>query len=275
MPQSFSIIVPTLNQVRFIERTLLSVLSQETRAKVETIVMDGGSVDGTIDILEKYSSGIKWFSAKDTGQADAINKGLSMATGVIIGWLNSDDIYLPGTLAFVEDYFEKNPDVNWAIGKCRIIGENDQEARKWLTLYKNFFLARYSFHTLLIENYISQPAVFIRKRILDEMGGPDVRFPLALDYELWLRIGKKFQPGYIERFLAAFRIHPDSLSAKNHAAQFREQYRIHTVHDKGVFLLLLHRINITKNIAGYWLLRKMNMFCKAGRKVRTLCSGSA
>ena len=118
-----SIITPSYNQAQFIERTILSVLNQDYK-DIEYIIMDGGSTDGTVEILKKYSDHIIWKSEKDNGQSDAINKGLKMATGDIVAYLNSDDTYQPGAFKEVATFFEKNPDKKWVYGKCLIINEN-------------------------------------------------------------------------------------------------------------------------------------------------------
>jgi len=119
-----SIVTPSFNQARFIRNTIESVVSQKISAKVEYIVIDGGSRDGTIDILNEYNERIKWISGKDEGQSDAVNKGLALSSGEIIGWLNSDDIYYPGTLQKVLDYFNENPDRKWLYGQCKILNIN-------------------------------------------------------------------------------------------------------------------------------------------------------
>src|ERR1039457_1571996 len=108
-----SVITPSLNQAGYIEDTIRSVLSQKVNSGLEYLVMDGGSNDGTPDILKKYSDRLTWYSEKDRGQSDAVNKGISLSGGEIIGWLNSDDLYLPGALQKVSDYFRAHPDGLW------------------------------------------------------------------------------------------------------------------------------------------------------------------
>src|SRR5438128_2672833 len=143
-----SIVTPSYNQARFIERTIRSVLDQDHR-DVEYIVVDGGSTDGTAGILERYSDRIVWTSERDRGQSDAINKGLHRATGEIVAFLNSDDTYEPGALSAVVAFFSANPEARWVYGKCRIIDENDVEIRRPITWYKNLLLRRYSYAKLL------------------------------------------------------------------------------------------------------------------------------
>ena len=143
-----SIITPSYNQRDFIERTIQSVLTQNI--DLEYIVIDGGSKDGTLKVLEKYKARLIWTSAKDKGQSDAVNKGLDMSSGEIIGWLNSDDIYLPGALQKVIKYFEENPECKWLYGRCKIIDQHDKEIRKFITRYKNIISGKFSYRRLLI-----------------------------------------------------------------------------------------------------------------------------
>ena len=204
-----SLITPSLNQGRFIEATIESVLSQDY-PNLEYIVMDGGSSDNTLQVLARYSGQLKWVSEKDDGQTNAINKGLRMASGEILAYLNADDIYLPGTLLRVARLFMERPEVMWVTGQCHIIDEDNQEVRKLITAYKNFWLRFAHPSMLLVTDYISQPATFWRSKILDEFGYPDESLHYAMDYEYWLRLYSKYPPLFIPEYLAAFKIHPHS-----------------------------------------------------------------
>lgn len=250
-----SIITPSYNQARFIERTIQSVLNQDYK-NVEYIVMDGGSDDGTLEILKKYDGKIIWKSEKDNGQSDAINKGLRMATGDIVAYLNSDDTYEPGALKKIADFFENppagGPDKKWAFGKCRIINENDQEIRKSITFYKNIFLKRYSYGKLLAENFICQPAVFWKKELLDEIGYFNDQEHFCMDYEYWLRIGKMYEPGFIDDYLANFRYYANSKSGSVNKKQFQDELRLAGKFGKNQkFPLLIHRMNYYKICLAY------------------------
>ncbi|MFZ0041628.1 MAG: glycosyltransferase family 2 protein, partial [Solirubrobacteraceae bacterium] len=198
-----SIITPSYNQAPFIERTIDSVLSQNY-PDLEYIVMDGGSTDGTVDILKRYSSDLVWTSEPDGGQSDAINKGLRIANGDVVAFLNSDDTYVAGALAKVAAYFESHPQTMWAYGKCRIIDEHDQEIRRPITWYKNMMLRRYSFRKLLAENFISQPSTFWRRCLHDEIGYLNEEEHFVMDYEFWLRAGQRYPAGVIKNYLANF-----------------------------------------------------------------------
>jgi len=241
-----SIITPSFNQVRFIERTIRSVLEQNY-SDLEYIVMDGGSTDGTLEILKKYSSRIIWNSEKDSGQSAAINKGLRLATGEIVAYLNSDDAYEPGALRKVADFFKNNPDQTWVYGKCKIIDENDREIRKLITCYKNSLLKRYSYKKLLAENFISQPATFWRKELLDEIGYFSEEENFCMDYEFWLRLGEKYEAGIIDEYLANFRYYATSKSGNVNKKQFQDELRLAKKYGKDYpRSIVLHQINYYK-----------------------------
>jgi glycosyltransferase involved in cell wall biosynthesis len=204
-----SIITPSFNQGDFIEETILSVLSQEY-PDLEYLVMDGGSSDATLSVLKKYSGKITWFSEPDHGQTDAINKGLRRATGSIVGYLNADDLLLPSALKKVAQRFTNDPQTWWVTGKCQIVDEENNEIRRPITVYKNILLRWRSFSSLLMTNYISQPATFWRREALESLGFLDESLRYVMDYEYWLRLYSKHPPSFIPEYLAAFKIHRNS-----------------------------------------------------------------
>ena len=238
-----SIVTPSYNCSRFIERTLLSVLGQSGDFDLEYLVMDGGSTDGSLDILRRYEDRLRWISEPDSGQSDAINKGLRLATGDVVGFLNADDVLLPGALDRVARCF-RNSAFKWAFGKCIIIDEGDREIRRWITSYKNRQLERFSFRRLLSVNYISQPAVFWRRELLDSVGYFDEQEHYAMDYEYWLRLWKKFEPEFIPADLAAFRWHPESKGGSGFRRQFADEIRIARSYSDGFGLpIIRHTFN--------------------------------
>jgi glycosyltransferase involved in cell wall biosynthesis len=249
-----TVITPTLNQARYLERTVNSILGQKFDGELEYIVVDGGSTDSTLEILKKYEDRLAWSSEKDDGLADAVNKGLERATGEVIGWLNSDDLYGPGTLQTINEYFKDHPECMWLYGKCRIIDDADKEIYRSVTRYKNLLLRNFSYNRLLTENFISQPAVFFRKSLTDEVGKlrTDLRF--AMDYDLWLRFGKRHPASVIPEYLADFRRHPDSLSENFTGNQFQEQYAVARAHGASRKQLALHHFNVKKIVWGYRVL---------------------
>ena len=220
---NISIITPSLNQGEFIERTILSVLNQKGAFDLEYIIVDGGSEDDSLSIIRKYEDRLRWVSEKDRGQSDAINKGFQIASGDILAWLNSDDTYASGALAAVVKAYRERPFM-WCFGNCRNIDENDREIRKLITKYKIFESKRYSYKRLLSKDFISQPAVFFTRNVYQEMGPLDLNCHYSMDYDYWLRIGKKYSPVYINKFLANFRWQRGSKNSENYKQAAFETY---------------------------------------------------
>lgn len=236
-----SIITPSLNQAKYIETTILSVLDQ-AYPKLEYIVIDGGSTDGTLEILKKYEKHLTWSSQKDRGQSDAINKGFRQASGDILAFINSDDYYEPGALHKVGDYFAKHSEAHWVTGKCRIIDELGHESRRLITQYKNFWLFLKSYKVLLVLDYISQPATFWRRIVIDEIGFFDVNEHLSMDYDFSLRIGQHFPLHVIKSYLAAFRVHSTSKS-RQIREHFNSDLTIARRHTNSLTLRSLHQLH--------------------------------
>lgn len=237
-----SIITPTLNGEKYLGQTINSVLEQGY-PNLEYIVIDGGSTDGTIQLLESYGNRIRWISEPDKGQSDAINKGIEMASGEIIGFLNSDDLYEEGALNIVGEYFSENPNTHWVTGKCRIIDGSNLEIRKLITAYKNLWLLINWKIILHILNYISQPATFWRKSVSDEFGGFNNDFNLAMDYDFWLRINQTHSLKVIHRYLASFRLYESSKSGSSFINQFQEEYQIAEKYQNIIIVRKLHQLH--------------------------------
>ena len=218
-----SIVTPSLNQGEFIERTILSVLSQTGAFDLEYIVVDGGSTDDSLEIIKKHEDKLRWVSEEDRGQSDAINKGFNMASGGILAWLNSDDTYEPDALSEVAEQYRKHR-FKWCFGNCRNIDENDREIRRAITKYKIFESRRYSYKRLLSKDFISQPAVFFTRDVYQEVGPLDLNCHYSMDYDYWLRIGKKYSPVYIDKFLANFRWQRGSKNSENYKQAALETY---------------------------------------------------
>jgi glycosyltransferase involved in cell wall biosynthesis len=250
-----SIITPSYNQAEFIEQTIRSVLDQG-HPDLEYLVMDGGSKDGTVEILRKYGDRLKWVSEKDGGQAAALNTGFRRTTGEIIGWINSDDAYAPGAFAAVSGYFEAHPEVDWLYGRCPIIDRQGGVHKGWVTQYKEFWMRRYSYKRLLIENFLSQPAIFFRRRLLDKVGLLDEDYHCAMDYHLWVRMGAVAEPAFLDRELAYFRSYGINKMSAQYRRSFAEELDAakRVAAGKHPVLMFLHEINRIKLIAAYDLL---------------------
>ncbi|RUT07598.1 hypothetical protein DSM106972_018580 [Dulcicalothrix desertica PCC 7102] len=182
MNLKFSVITPSFCQGRFIDRTIKSVLSQNI-PDMEYIICDGGSDDETLEVIQKYSDKIRWVSEPDKGQADAVNKGISLTSGEIIAWINSDDIYYPNAFSTVKHLFESNSEIEVIYGHADWIDEYDQVLQQFPTESWNYqYLKEICF--------ISQPAVFFRRSLIQKYGNLDASLNYCMDYELWLRYGE-------------------------------------------------------------------------------------
>ena len=258
-----SIITPSYNQATFIERTIRSVLDQGY-PDLEYIVVDGGSTDGTVDILKKYEGRLTWTSEKDKGQTDAINKGIARSSGEIIAYLNSDDVYEPGALRKVADYFMAHPDARWITGRCRIIDEHDQETRRPITAYKNFLLRHFSYSLLLVTNPVSQPATFWKRDLLKEIGLFDLNEHYVMDYDYWLRIGKKHPLAVLDEDLAAFRVYTTSKTSSAFLRSFRQEIEAAKRHSSSSLLIGLHWLSYFGISAAYLVLNSLSRMKRKG-----------
>ena len=221
-----SLVTPSYNQAPFIGRTIDSVLSQTGDFELDYRVLDGASTDGTVELLRSYGDRVAWVSARDAGQVDAINKGLREATGDVVGWLNSDDVLLPGALARVAAAFTANPQAEWVHGRCVIIDEHDRPVRRWVSLYKHYRCQRHTFENLRTENYVSQMTAFWRRSVHAEIGYLDPELDLAFDYALFLALAQRGAPIYLPDELACFRWYDTSKSGAGFARQVDQATRI-------------------------------------------------
>jgi GT2 family glycosyltransferase len=212
--------------------------------------MDGGSTDGTVDILRKYEKHLTWTSGKDGGQSDALNKGFQMAGGEILAYINSDDVYEPGALRKAGGFFASHPRAAWLTGRCRLMDPQGREIRKLITAYKNFWLLFRSYKVLLAIDYISQPATFWRREVIERVGPFDEELHLTMDYDYSLRVGSQYRLWVINQALASFRVHSASKSAAIRA-HFNEDLAVAQRYAHSKFLLNLHRLHNQLIIASY------------------------
>ena len=219
MASLITIVTPSYNQSRYLEQTIRSVLAQDYPS-IEYFVIDGGSTDSSVEIIQKYENQLAgWVSEKDKGQAEAINKGFQRAGGEFIAWLNSDDLYLPGAIRKAIETFQKHPEAGIIYGNVISIDEHSQPFN--LQTFQPFNLT-----DLMAFNIISQPAVFMRRSVLEQAGLLDLSYHLLLDHQLWLRMARLAPMVYIPETLAAARYHAEAKNLARTADFGREAFRI-------------------------------------------------
>jgi GT2 family glycosyltransferase len=230
---SLSIITPCLNAAATLPEALGSVREQRGDLQVEHLVIDGGSTDGSLEII-RSAPGVRWISEPDGGLSDAMNKGIRMATGGVVGWLNADDVYRPGALARVVDAFAARPGARWLTGPCAIIDGDGHEIRRPVTAYKRLLLSHYRFALFLTQNFVASPATFVRRSAFDEVGLFDERFRYSMDYDMWLRLARREPPIVLDgEPLAGFRMAEGSLSMDGFERQFVEHAENAREHGEG------------------------------------------
>ncbi len=201
-----SVVTPSLNQAKFLEKNILSILNQNYES-FEHIIVDGGSTDGSIELLKRYKH-LRWISEKDNGQSHAINKGFKLIRGDLIGWLNSDDTYMPGTFKKVKQIFLNDDTVDLIFSHCIRIDENDNIV--------GFSEAKDpdKYDVLLYPNFIPQPTVFFRKIVLEKTGNLNENYFLSMDIDFWRRIAQRHKIKFIKDIFACFRFHSESKTTR-------------------------------------------------------------
>lgn len=215
-----SVITPSFNQAHFIERTIQSVLSQNYLC-LEYIVIDGASTDNTLKLLGKYQTQLTWISEPDRGQTEAINKGLKLATGDIVCWLNADDEFMPGALHWVAAYFSQHPEAMLVYGQAEAIDETGR-----FYGYRGNIRPTNHEELVTLGDFIVQPAAFWRAKLLAEVGLLDESLTYCMDYEYWLRVSCKYPLLHVPIPLARERFHS---SAKTTQATLERIQEIESV----------------------------------------------
>lgn len=213
---SISIVTCSFEQGRFLPETIRSVIEQRY-PHLQYIVIDGGSKDGSVDIIKRHSDHIDyWVSEKDRGQTHALRKGFARARGDVLGWLCSDDLLLPGALARVGQFFAENPRVGAVYGNSIWIDASGKAIRTKREPRFNRFVFLHD------HNYIPQPSMFWRRELYEQIGGLDERFNLAMDSDLWERLSRVTQIAHIDDFLSCMRYYDEQKTRKLRPAGLRE-----------------------------------------------------
>jgi glycosyltransferase involved in cell wall biosynthesis len=205
---SISVVTPSFNQGRFLPETMESIHAQ-SYPKLEHIVVDGGSSDESVSVIKRYEGQLAyWVSEPDEGQTDALIKGFARSTGDIQCWLNSDDLFEPGTLAEVGAYFERHPEVEFVYGNSTWIDDRGLVIKPKKEHGFNRFIWMY-YH-----NFIPQPSAFWRRGLYERVGGLDSRFDLAMDADLWIRFADFTKPRHVSRFWSRMRFYGEQKNTR-------------------------------------------------------------
>ena len=214
-----SIITPSFNQAAFLEQTIRSVLEQDYPS-IEYLVIDGGSSDGSVEIIKRYADRLAWWvSEKDNGQAEAINKGFARAKGEYIAWLNSDDYYQPGAISAAVAVLQQHPEAGIVFGDVQVVDKGGR-------VLNNLHYGNWGLNELMTFHIIGQPAVFMRRSVLEKAGHLDLSYHYMLDHHLWLRMGLQADLVYVPQLWAGAHYHEDCKNFLQAAEFGQDAYRI-------------------------------------------------
>ncbi len=251
-----TIVTPSFNQAAYLEATIQSVLSQDYE-DIEYFIMDGGSTDGSLEIIHKYADRLAgWVSEKDRGQTDAINKGFARASGEVLAWLNSDDTFEPGAVRQAVELLEQHPEVSMVYGDCNYLDESGRVIGR--------FPAAQTDYRRLREGYvhIPQQASFFRAELVRQVGPLDPSFFFAMDYDLWVRLARIAPPLYVPRLWANFRLHRDAKTITADDRCWPEMLKVH-YREGGSFLsVIVAKYYVRKLVSPYINWRRRKMFEK-------------
>ena len=250
-----SIITPSYNQTHFLEATIHSVLEQDY-PNLEYIIVDGGSTDGSTDIIRRYADRLAWWvSEKDRGHADALNKGFARAHGQILAWLNSDDIYYPGAITAAVRTLQSNPDVGMVYADADLTDEHGQIIGRFASRQTDYNkLLRGSVH-------IPQATTFFRADLWQHIGPLSLELFFAFDYDLWVRLAKISRLLYIPQRWAAFRLHEGGKSVKNDDLCYPDMLKVYA-RERGQGISWLWLRAKTRRLLYAWLPLRFRLFLR-------------
>lgn len=253
-----SIVTPSFNQAKFLEATIQSVLEQDY-PRIEYIIVDGGSTDGSVDLIKKHEGGLAWWvSEQDKGQTDAINKGFNRATGDILAWINSDDTYNPRAVGQAVKYLIEHPEVGMVYADCDYVDEDGNAIGKFPAAQTDYRRLRQGYV------HIPQQTMFFRAKFWKELGPLDPSFYFAMDYDLWTRIAKHAPLKYIAgQTWANFRIHDLGKTTSADDRCWPEMIRVHYRDGGSFFSPIVAKHYLRKIIGPLWKWR----ITKTGKQV--------
>ena len=252
-----SIVTPSYNQAEYLEETILSVLGQ-AYPRIEYLIMDGGSTDGSQEIIQKYEQRIAgWVSQKDRGQTDAINKGFARARGEILAWLNSDDVFLPGAVARAVDFLTAHPEIGMVYGDAHYIDTGGRVIGKFPAAQTDLKKLRRGYV------HIPQQASFFRKTLWDQVGPLDPDFYFAMDYDLWVRLAALAPLRYVPEVWASFRLHADAKTIHADDQCWPEMLKVHYRDGGSPLAPIVFKYHLRRLAAPYIRWKRKRLFEKS------------
>jgi glycosyltransferase involved in cell wall biosynthesis len=251
-----TIVTPSFNQAQYLEATIQSVLSQDY-PEIEYFIMDGGSTDGSVEIIRKYADRLAgWVSEKDKGQTDAINKGFARASGDVLAWLNSDDTYQPGAVRQAVELLTQHPEISMIYGDCNYIDETGRVIGRFPAAQTDYPRLRQGYV------HIPQQASFFRAELVRRVGPLDPSFYFAMDYDLWVRLAKIAPPLYVPRLWANFRLHRDAKTISADDRCWPEMLKVHYREGGSILSVIVAKYYVRKVVSPLINWRRRRMFEK-------------